>query len=135
MSGAGMVGVMEVDFYPGTDCGYMQPANSITTQRPINAVGGIDIGGNVIMPPGLTGYHGTSGTKVQLSDGTGTSGNLAIFAADGSVTNGPLPPVAPTITAGTPTVGQAACIKAAGPPVLIGYCSTVVDAFGACTCN
>jgi hypothetical protein len=36
---------------------------------------------------------------------------------------------------GTPTVGQAACIKAAGPPVVIGYCSTVVGSGGACTCN
>lgn len=36
---------------------------------------------------------------------------------------------------GTPTAGQAACIKAAGPPVIIGYCSTVVDVVGACTCN
>jgi hypothetical protein len=36
---------------------------------------------------------------------------------------------------GTPTVGQAACIKAAGPPVVIGYCSTAVNASGACTCN
>lgn len=36
---------------------------------------------------------------------------------------------------GTPTVGQAACIKAAGPPVVIGYCSTVVSSSGACTCN
>ena len=36
---------------------------------------------------------------------------------------------------GTPIVGQAACIKAAGPPVVIGYCSSVVSAGGACTCN
>jgi hypothetical protein len=36
---------------------------------------------------------------------------------------------------GTPTVGQAACIKAAGPPVIIGFCSAVVGAGGACTCN
>lgn len=36
---------------------------------------------------------------------------------------------------GTPTVGKAACIKAAGPPVVIGFCSTVVDATGGCTCN
>jgi hypothetical protein len=40
-----------------------------------------------------------------------------------------------TVTASGPTVGQAACIKAAGPPVVIGYCSTVVGAGGACTCN
>lgn len=36
---------------------------------------------------------------------------------------------------GTPTAGQAACIKSAGPPVVIGYCSSVVGVGGACTCN
>jgi hypothetical protein len=35
----------------------------------------------------------------------------------------------------SPTVNRAACIKAAGPPVVIGFCSTVVDASGGCTCN
>jgi hypothetical protein len=40
---------------------------------------------------------------------------------------------APTVA--SPTVNHAACIKAAGPPVVIGYCSTVVDSSGACTCN
>lgn len=44
-----------------------------------------------------------------------------------------LPAVVPQV--GTPTAGQAACIKAAGPPVVIGYCSTVVSSSGACTCN
>ncbi len=34
-----------------------------------------------------------------------------------------------------PTVGNTACIKSAGPPVVIGYCSTVVNSSGACTCN
>ena len=38
-------------------------------------------------------------------------------------------------TVGAPTAGQAACIKAAGPPVVIGYCSTVVSSSGVCTCN
>jgi hypothetical protein len=36
---------------------------------------------------------------------------------------------------GSPVPGHVACIKAAGPPVVIGYCSTVVSADGACTCN
>lgn len=36
---------------------------------------------------------------------------------------------------GTPRVGQAACIKAAGPPAVIGYCSTAVSSTGSCTCN
>ena len=87
-----------------------------------------------LLPSTLTGYHGTSGTKVQLSDGTGTSGNVAKFAADGSIVDGGV--AASSIpTVGTPTVNQAACIKSAGPPVVIGYCSTVVSSAGACTCN
>jgi hypothetical protein len=36
---------------------------------------------------------------------------------------------------GTPTAGHAACIKSAGPPVVIGFCSTQPDSGGACTCN
>jgi hypothetical protein len=46
------------------------------------------ISGNAVIPTTVTGYHGTSGTKVQLSDGTGTSGYLPAFASDGSLTNG-----------------------------------------------
>lgn len=38
-------------------------------------------------------------------------------------------------TVGTPTLNQALCVKAVGPPVLIGYCSTVVSSGGGCTCN
>ncbi len=45
-----------------------------------------------LLASGLTGYHGTSGTKVQYSDGTGTSGNLVKWASDGSTTDGPTPP-------------------------------------------
>ncbi len=40
-----------------------------------------------------------------------------------------IPQVAP------PKAGQVACIKATGPPVVIGYCSTPVLSTGACTCN
>jgi hypothetical protein len=39
----------------------------------------------------MTGNHG-SGTRVQHSDGTGTTGSIATYAADGSVTAGPMPP-------------------------------------------
>jgi len=39
----------------------------------------------------MTGNHGT-GTSVQHSDGTGASGDLAKYASDGSVTDGPQPP-------------------------------------------
>jgi hypothetical protein len=39
----------------------------------------------------MTGNHGT-GTSVQHSDGSGASGDLAKYASDGSVTDGPQPP-------------------------------------------
>jgi hypothetical protein len=32
-------------------------------------------------------------------------------------------------------VGHATCIKSAGPPVVIGYCSTGVNSSGSCKCN
>jgi hypothetical protein len=38
-------------------------------------------------------------------------------------------------TVGSPTAGRAACIKAAGPPVVIGFCSTGISSSGVCTCN
>ena len=60
-----------------------------------------------------------------LPVGTGSPTNL------GPITSGGL--AIPVV--GTPTVGQASCIKSAGPPLVIGYCSTVVGAGGACTCN
>ena len=95
-----------------------------------------NIGANVVIPPSVTGYQGTSGTKVQLGVGTPTVGHCGDFAADGSIQDAGAACAAPaTLTTGTPTVGQAACIKAAGPPVVIGFCSTVVGAGGACTCN
>ena len=51
-------------------------------------------------------------------------------------TNAP-PPAASTVpqTGGAPLAGHGACIKSAGPPVVIGYCSTALDASGACACN
>jgi hypothetical protein len=36
---------------------------------------------------------------------------------------------------GSPMAGHAACIKSAGPPVVLGSCSTEMDSSGACTCN
>ncbi len=53
------------------------------------------VGTNVVLPTFLTGYHGTTGANVQLSDGTGTAGYSCVFAADGSITNGTAPPYIP----------------------------------------
>jgi hypothetical protein len=49
---------------------------------------GLKFGSNIVLPSPLTGYHGNSaGTKVQLSDGTGTSVPAA-FDANGNLTAG-----------------------------------------------
>jgi hypothetical protein len=70
-------------------------------------------------------------TGATLDDGSGNTVLQSLKVGTGPVISNSniLPQV------GTPTVNQAACIKAAGPPVVIGYCSTVVSAGGACTCN
>jgi hypothetical protein len=74
---------------------------------------------------------------VNVAAGTpGTWAAIPLGDSSGHINTGQINGyTAPTVTAGSPTVGQAACIKAAGPPVVIGYCSTVVSALGACTCN
>jgi hypothetical protein len=73
---------------------------------------------------GFIDFQVTNTTKLQLSSsGASIGGGVTISSST----------VVPQI--GTPTVGHAACIKSAGPPVVIGYCSTVVDASGLCTCN
>ena len=56
--------------------------------RPVFIGGDLENVNAVLLPSALTGTHGTSGTKVQLSDGTGTPGSAAIFASDGSITGG-----------------------------------------------
>ena len=51
-------------------------------------------------------------------------------------TNKPPPTVTGDVTAiDNPTVGHASCIKSAGPPVVIGFCSTALNSRGSCTCN
>jgi hypothetical protein len=45
----------------------------------------LSIGSNVAIPSTVTGYQGTSGTKVQLGIGSPTVGHCANFAVDGSI--------------------------------------------------
>jgi hypothetical protein len=58
-----------------------------------------------------------------------TSGVLTV-ATSGTIANFPIP----VVDNNTPTVGQVACIKAVGPPIQLGTCSTTPTG-GACTCN
>ena len=114
---------------------------------------------NILIGPNLIG-----GDMLIIPDGGGNThttldgsyaiaqtwyGNLTVpnFVATGTITgftinytnflqfNGTSISPAITTFGSPPTVGQAACIKSTGPPVTIGYCSTVVGAGGACTCN
>ena len=66
----------------------------------------------------MTLNHG-SGAAVQHSDGTGTTGNAAIFAADGSVTNGP---ALPAVIAGTVASGS---LSLAMNAIASGSCQAV----------
>jgi hypothetical protein len=82
--------------------------------------GGYYIGSNEVIPSSATGYTGSG--KVVLSTSPTFTGTIT----DGSNT-------IPTV--GSTTAGQASCTKSVGPPVIIGYCSTVVSSSGSCTCN
>jgi hypothetical protein len=77
--------------------------------------------GQVLLKASLTGYHGTSGTKVQYSDGTGATGDLASYASDGSVTDSGVKPYlkgttgsigGTSLTAGTCTSGTVSVANA-----------------------
>ena len=72
----------------GTFCYTISTAPVCMTYGPAQVAGNIANSNGTLLPSNLTGYHGTSGTKVQLSDGTGTSGDYAKFAGDGSITDG-----------------------------------------------
>ena len=67
---------------------------------------------------------GTIGTGFACGGGSPSAGTACF--GDGNWKVG--------VTTATPTVGQATCIYAAGPPVQIGKCTSVVGATGACTC-
>jgi hypothetical protein len=77
-------------------------------------------------PQDVVTYGGYTWVSLSVSSLANTPGALSVFWSQ---------MVAISITTGTPTAGQAACIKSAGPPVVVGYCSTVVGSTGACTCN
>jgi hypothetical protein len=72
-----------------------------------------------------------SGLTQPFGSAAGSSCQVFTFNASGlGIGSGATVP-----TVNSPTVGQAACIKSAGPPVVLGYCSSVVSSGGACTCN
>lgn len=82
-----------------------------------------------------------AGTNLSFSLFTnGTGSHMLVGNRFASNVQGPnpavsIPSIVNTPQVGTPTVGNIACIKAAGPPVVIGFCSAAVVAGGTCTCN
>lgn len=93
-----------------------------------------NVGAHTVLSSSLDGYHG-SGARVQISDGTGTSGNLSEYDSSGNVTDSGVSAAKVPIASPQAQPGHVACIKSLGPPVQIGSCSTQPDASGACTCN
>ena len=107
--------------------------NSLTVTDAARAAS-FQVGSNTVLSSDLNGYHG-SGGKVQISDGTGTSGDLTKYDSTGNVTDTGVPAAQVPIASPKAKPGHVACIKALGPPVQIGSCSTRPDATGACSCN
>jgi hypothetical protein len=68
------------------------PRYRVDADGDANITGSYRVGDAVVIPSTALGDHGSSGTYIQMSDGTGTSGNLTKFASDGSITNGPALP-------------------------------------------
>ncbi len=106
-------------------------SSSVATGFILGGSGGIYIGDKV------TSYRG------RLADGkfptqwpyTVKNPNQSRIDISYDSTNEAPPTVSGLPQTGSPLAGHGACIKSAGPPVLIGYCSTALDASGSCTCN
>jgi hypothetical protein len=71
--------------------------------------------------------------EVLNSGGTGYDTPVTITDTQMLLTGGTLP--VPAMDSTTPVANQVACVKAVGPPIQLGTCSTVVSSSGACTCN
>lgn len=107
--------------------------NSLAVTSSVKAAS-FQVGSNTVLASGLNGYHG-SGAKVQISDGTGTSGHLPRYDSSGNVTDSGVSAAQVPVASPKATAGHVACIKSLGPPVQIGSCSTQPDTTGACSCN
>ena len=107
--------------------------NSLAVTSSVKAAS-FQVGSNTVLASGLNGYHG-SGAKVQISDGTGTSGHLPRYDSSGNVTDSGVSAAQVPVASPKATPGHVACIKSLGPPVQIGSCSTQPDTTGACSCN
>jgi hypothetical protein len=107
--------------------------NSLTVTNSARAAS-FEVGSHTVLPSSLDGYHG-SGARVQISDGTGKGGNLPRYDSGGNVTDSGVSAAQVPTASPKAAAGHVACIKAVGPPVQIGSCSTRPDSTGACSCN
>jgi len=107
--------------------------NSLTVTSSAQAAS-FQVGTHTVLSSSLNGYHG-SGSRVQISDGTGKGGNLPRYDSAGNVTDSGVPAAQVPVASPQAAAGHIACIKALGPPIQIGSCSTRPDATGACSCN
>ena len=79
----------------------------------------------------MTGSVGTGGYAQETNNGTKTNGDFTMFDNYGdTVDSGYSIYTVPTSTTSNP--GKAACIYSTGP-LVIGTCTTIVDAYGGCT--
>jgi hypothetical protein len=107
--------------------------NSLTVTSSAQAAS-FQVGTHTVLSSSLNGYHG-SGSRVQISDGTGKGGNPPRYDSAGNVTDSGVPAAQVPVASPQAAAGHIACIKALGPPIQIGSCSTRPDATGACSCN
>jgi hypothetical protein len=107
--------------------------NSLTVNSTARAAS-FQVGEKTVLPSNLDGYHG-SGSRVQISDGTGATGNLPQYDSSGNVSDSGVSAARVPVASPKAVAGHVACIKAIGPPIQIGSCSTRPDATGACSCN
>jgi hypothetical protein len=75
------------------------------------------------------GWNSLSATSISISGNLKANGTQLSPAAKLSSSAGSVPVIA------VPATGHVACIKSAGPPVVLGSCSTKPTANGACTCE
>ncbi len=107
--------------------------NSLTVNSSARAAS-FQVGPNTVLSSRLDGYHG-AGARVQISDGTGTGGNLPQYDSSGNVTDSGVSAAQVPVASPKAAAGHVACIKSLGPPVQIGSCSTRPDETGACSCQ
>jgi hypothetical protein len=74
-------------------------------------------------------YSGALQAWIETSSSSNYHATSPVITGIATYNEGTVPQI------GTPTAGHAACIKSAGPPVVIGYCSNVPRSNGECTCN